>query len=67
MLCIALHRGGWQSFKDTYNRVGRLILKYFLNEWVWITKGVAFDPHDFNVGMCRKLPKRKKAKIVSIN
>lgn len=32
-----------------------------------VTKGVAFDLRDFNVGMCRKLPKRKKAKIVSIN
>ena len=42
-----------------------LFLQDFLNEWV--TKCVAFDPNDFNVGMCRKLPKRKKAKIVSIN
>ena len=33
MLCIALHRVGWQSFKDTYNQGGRLILQYFLNEW----------------------------------
>ena len=41
------------------------ILQDILNEWV--RNGVAFEPHDFNVGMCRKLPKRKKAKIVSIN
>ena len=65
MLCIPLYWGGWQSFKDTYNQGERLILQDFLNEWV--TKVVAFNLHDFNVGMCRKLPKRKKAKIVSIN
>ena len=66
MLSDAVHWGGWQFFKDTYNRGGWSTLQdFFLMNGV--TKGVAFDLRDFNVGMCRKLPKRKKAKIVSIN